>query len=111
MHVTERPVPKPGHLKIGDTAGRIKIVSWCARQACVHHADIHRAFDRRLVLRDQTFRRMRLRKAQPMNHDWKIALTPIDRDRLGAMAARARELARPDATEQVASACLEVMHA
>ncbi|KAA3620495.1 MAG: UDP-N-acetylglucosamine--N-acetylmuramyl-(pentapeptide) pyrophosphoryl-undecaprenol N-acetylglucosamine transferase, partial [Proteobacteria bacterium] len=34
-----------------------------------------------------------------------------DRDRLGAMAARARELARPDATEQVASACLEVMHA
>ncbi len=34
-----------------------------------------------------------------------------DRPRLAAMAARLRELARPDATQAVGAACLEVMHA
>lgn len=66
------------------TAWRVRIVPRRTCKARVHDADVHGACDGRLILSDQAFRRVRLRKTQAMDCDWEMACIPVDGHCFGA---------------------------
>ncbi len=86
MHMTQRPILEAGGMQVSVTAWCIRIVAGGTCKARVHDADVHGASDHGLVLCDQAFRSVRLRKTQAMDSDWEMARIPIYGHGFGATA-------------------------
>ena len=78
MHMTQGPILEAGGMQVSVTAWCIRIVAGSTCKARVHDADVHGARDHGLVLCDQAFRSVRLRKTQAMDGDWEMARIPVD---------------------------------
>ncbi len=67
MDMAERPIVETVPLKVGDAARGVGIMRGGSGKAGMQHADIDAARDRRMELRQQAFRRMRIGKAHAMD--------------------------------------------